>query len=180
MKALIVYGTRYGTTEEIAEEIGRVMEDERVEVDVINSKGLKNYEVSPYDLVAVGSGIKMGKWTKESLKFLRDNKSLLANKKVALFVSCGFANIKEKRAEAQEKYLDQVALEHLSGDPVATGLFGAVYDPNAKHGLMYKLVTKFVIEKELKKQGKEIGKRLDDRNWDEIRAWGRDLADLDV
>jgi menaquinone-dependent protoporphyrinogen oxidase len=32
MKALIVYGTRYGTATEIAEEIVKVLEDENVDV----------------------------------------------------------------------------------------------------------------------------------------------------
>lgn len=69
-----------------------------------------------------------------------------------------------------------MALKYLSGKPVAMGLFGSVYDPNAKHGLMYKFATKFIIKKELEKQGIDTSKRLDYRNWDEIRAWARDLA----
>jgi menaquinone-dependent protoporphyrinogen oxidase len=178
MKALIVYGTRYGTAAEIAEEIGKVMKKERVKVDLVNSRGLKDYDVSNYDLVIVGSGIQMGNWTKGSLKFLENNKLVLSNKKVALFVTCGAANDEKTRAEGQEKYLNNIAENYLSSKPVAMGLFGSVYDPNAKHGLMYKLATKFIIEKELKKQGKDTSKRLDYRNWDEIRAWARDLADI--
>lgn len=85
MKALIVYGTRYGTAAEIAEEIGKVMENEGVEVDLVDSRGLKDCDVSPYDLVVVGSGIKIGKWTKGSLKFLQNNEFSLLGKKVALF-----------------------------------------------------------------------------------------------
>ncbi len=176
MKALIVYGTRYGTAAEIAEEMGKVMENEGVEVDVINSKGLKDCDVFLYDLVVVGSGIRMGKWTKESLKFLKDNKENLENKKVALFVSCGAANEEKTRAEGQEKYLDAVALKYLSGKPVAAGLFGSVYDPNANHGLLYKLTWTKSIKKELEKKGIDTSKRYDYRNWDEIRAWARNLV----
>ena len=176
MKALIVFGTRYGTAAEIAEEIGKVMENEGVEVDLVDSRGLKGYDVSPYDLVVVGSGIKMGKWTKGSLKFLENNKSELSNKKVALFVTCGAANDEKTITEGQEKYLDDIAEKYLSCKPVAMGLFGSVYDPNAKHGLMYKLATKFIIKKELEKQGVDTSKRFDYRNWDEIRVWARDLA----
>lgn len=86
MKSLIVYGTRYGT----AAGIGKVMENEGVEVGVIDFKDLKNCDVTPYDLIIVGSGIKMGKWTKNSLKFLKDNRSILATKKGCLvcFLRC--------------------------------------------------------------------------------------------
>lgn len=174
MKTLIVYGTRYGTAAEIAEEIGKVMEARGVEVDLLNSKGLKSIDVAPYDLVVAGSGIKMGKWTKESLKFLKDNREDLENKKVALFVSCGAANEEKSQAEGQ-KYLDEVALKYLSGRPVASGLFGSVYDPDAKHGLMYRFTLRF-IKQELEKQGIDTSKPYDFRDWDEIRGWARNLV----
>jgi menaquinone-dependent protoporphyrinogen oxidase len=177
MKALIVYGSRYGTAAEIAEEIKKIIEDEGIEVDLVDSRGLKDCDISPYDLVVVGSGIKMGKWTKGTLQFLQKNKSSLSSKNVALFVSCGAANDPNTVDEGQEKYLDDVAEKYLQNEPVATGLFGSVYDPNAKHGLLYKVTTRF-IKKELEKQGKDTSKRHDYRNWDEIRAWTRDLVDM--
>lgn len=176
MKTLIVYGTRYGTAAEIAEEIGKVMENEGVEFDLVDSRGLNDCDISPYDLVVIGSGIKIGKWTKGSLKFMENNKSALKNKKVALFVTCGAANDEKTMAEGQEKYLDEVAEKYLSVKPVSMGLFGSVYDPDAKHGLTYKLAMKFIIKKELEKQGIDTSKRLDYRNWDEIHAWARNLA----
>ena len=175
MKALIVYGTRYGTAAEIAEEMSRVMKEEGAEVDLVDSRGLKNFDVAPYDLVVVGSGIKMGKWTKNALNFLKNNKEILTSKKVALFVSCGAANEEKSRAEGQEKYLDDVANKYLLNEPVATGLFGSVYDPEAKHGLMYKFTRSF-IKKELEKQGIDTTKRHDYRDWDAIKEWARDLV----
>jgi menaquinone-dependent protoporphyrinogen oxidase len=39
MKVLIVYGTRYGTAAEIAEEIKKVIEREGIEVDLADSRG---------------------------------------------------------------------------------------------------------------------------------------------
>jgi menaquinone-dependent protoporphyrinogen oxidase len=173
MKALVVYGTRYGTAAEIAEEITLVLKDEHFDVDLVNAKGLKNYDISSYDLLVVGSGIKIGKWTKESMNFLKKNKDSLSNKKVALFVSCGAANEEKSIPEGQEKYLDKVAKENLTNPPIATGLFGSVYDPNPK-GLMSKFVNRF-IKKELENQGKDTSQRIDYRNWDEIRVWTKNL-----
>ncbi len=176
MKALVAYGTRYGTAAEIAEEIARVIKDEGIEVDLVDARGLKDCDVSPYDLVVVGSGIKIGKWTKGSLKFLQNNKSALVAKNVALFVTCGAANDEKTRAEGQEKYLDNVAKENLVNEPVAMGLFGSKYDPNAKHGMMYKFTMRF-IKKDLEKKGIDTSKPIDYRDWDEIRAWACSLAD---
>jgi menaquinone-dependent protoporphyrinogen oxidase len=175
MKALVVYGSRYGTAAEIAEEIARVIKEEGIEVDLRDAKSVKDNDASLYDLVVVGSGIKMGKWTKESLKFLQKNKKSLASKKVAIFVSCGSANEEKSRPEGQEKYLDEVAQKNLMNPPIATGLFGSVYDPEAKHGLMYNFTMRFV-KKELEEKGIDSTKRYDYRDWDEIRSWARSLA----
>lgn len=177
MKALVVYGTRYGTATGIAEEIRRVLVKEGVEVDLKDARKLENYDITPYELVIVGSGIKMGKWTKGALKFLKNNKENIKDKKVALFVTCGAANDPKTVAEGQEKYLDEVAEKYLINKPVATGLYGSLYDPNAKHGLLHKVTTSF-IKKELEKQGKDINQVHDYRDWDEIRAFGRKLAEI--
>ncbi len=81
MKALIVYGTRYGTAAEIAAEMVKVLEQENVDVDLVNANNIKEYDISPYNLVVVGSGIKIGRWTKNSLNFLKNNKDVLSKKK---------------------------------------------------------------------------------------------------
>ncbi len=175
MKALVVYGTRYGTATGIAEEIAKVLGEEKFDTDLVDARKLKNCDVSPYDLVVVGSGIKMGKWTKGSINFLKKNKESLSKRNVALFVTCGAANEEKTREEGQEKYLDNFAKENLAKPPVATGLFGSVYDPNAKHGLIFKMVNRS-IKKELEKQGKDASIRHDYRNWDEIRDWAKNLT----
>lgn len=177
MKVLIVYGTRYGTATEIAEKICLVMESEGLKVDVKDARSLKNFNISPYQLVVVGSGIKMGKWTKKSLKFLKDNRKELASKMVAIFVTCGAANTEKNRAEGQEKYLNQVAEKYLLNEPMATGLFGSKFDPSAKHGLMYNFTMK-AIKKDLEKQGIDTSQTIDYRDWEQIRAWARGLAEM--
>jgi menaquinone-dependent protoporphyrinogen oxidase len=175
MKALIVYGTRYGSTSEIAEEIGKILKDKGVEVDIFDVKEMKGTEISSYDLVVAGSGIKMGSWTKESLKFLEKNKDTLSTRKVALFVVCGATRDDEKQyKEAQEKYLDNIADKYLINPPVAMGLFGGVIDPNAKYGLMDKLIMK-MVKKDLEEKGIDTTKPYDLRDWDEVRSWALEL-----
>lgn len=177
MKALIAFGSRYGSSTEIAEEIGKIMENQGVEVNLVNLRKNKVDNINNYDLIVVGSGIKMGKWTKEPLKFLNKNKSTLQDKKVALFVSCGAPlNGKEKMDEAMELYLEKIAKESLSGEPVSMGLFGGVFDPNANNGLMYKMAIK-MAKKGFEEKGVDTSKRYDYRDWDEIRDWARKLAD---
>lgn len=177
MKALIVFGSRYGSSTEIAEEIGKTMENEGANVDLVNLRKNKVDNIVNYDLIIVGSGIKMGKWTKEPLKFLNKNKSTLQDKKVALFVSCGAPlSGKKKMDEAMKLYLEKVANENLSGEPVSMGLFGGVFDPDANNGLMYKMAMK-MAKKGFEEKGVDTSKRYDYRDWDEIRDWARKLAD---
>jgi menaquinone-dependent protoporphyrinogen oxidase len=175
MKALVIFGTRYGTAKEISERIKDILQEEKLEVDLINSKETKNISVENYDIVIAGSGIKMGKWTKSTLNFLKKNRKELSNRKVALFVSCGAANQEKTKAEAQEKYLDAVAAKYLDTEPTATGLFGGVYDPNADHGLLYKLVKRN-IEKEMIRMGQDPTQEHDYRDWDAIKQWTVNLT----
>jgi menaquinone-dependent protoporphyrinogen oxidase len=99
MKALVVYGSRWGGTVSVAEKIGDYLRKANYTVDVVDAK--KQTPVDPYDLVVVGSGIRADKWTKESLNFLKKNAHALGVKKTALFVSCLMAD--REKEEAQEK-----------------------------------------------------------------------------
>jgi len=88
-KALIVYGTRYGATASTSEEIARILRQEGLEVRVVDAKKERVRDIAEYDLVIVGSGIKMDRWYSEPKEFLNNFQKELAKKKVALFVSCG-------------------------------------------------------------------------------------------
>lgn len=70
MKALVIYGSRYGTSAEIAAEITKNLIEEGMDTDLIDSKESKDLDISKYDLIVVGSGIKIGRWTKNTLNFL--------------------------------------------------------------------------------------------------------------
>lgn len=87
------------------------------------------------------------KWTKASIKFLNKKKNSLAKRKIVLFITCGAANDEKTVVEGQEKYLDNVVINNLINKPIATGLFDSVYDPNAKHGLIFKVVNRSGIKK---------------------------------
>ena len=136
-KALIVYGTRYGAAASTSEEIAETLRKEGFEVQVVNAKNEKVKDVAECDLVVVGSGIQINKWTGEPEAFLKKFQKELAKKKVALFVCCGSASQTPSEREAKpdaaetarRKYLeDKAAQYHLQ--TVALGLFGGVYNYN--------------------------------------------------
>jgi menaquinone-dependent protoporphyrinogen IX oxidase len=47
MKALIIYGTRYGATASTSEEMAKVLQNEGLEVKVINAKEEKVKDIFP-------------------------------------------------------------------------------------------------------------------------------------
>jgi menaquinone-dependent protoporphyrinogen oxidase len=181
-KALIVYGTRYGATEMTAKEIADVFRDEGLDVKVVNLKDEKVKDITDYDLVLVGSGIKIKKWTKETEKFLKKFQEELANKKVALFISCGAKYPLDEKADVETE-IEYAKTHHLEEkaakynlQPVALGLFGGVYNFN-KMGWFFRK-TLSAVKPQLEAAGvpeTEPG-LYDTRDINTIRAWAKELA----
>ncbi len=101
MKTLIVYGTRYGATTSTSEEIAKVLRGEGFDVKVVNAKEEKIKDISPYELIVVGSGMQMGKWTGEAEDFLKRFQKELAQKKIAIFVS-SMKTVTEREGKTEE------------------------------------------------------------------------------
>jgi len=179
-KALIVYGTRYGATASTSEEIANVIRKEGTEVRVVNAKEEKVKDIADYELVIVGSGIQINKWTGEPEKFLEKFQKELAKKKVALFVCCGSASqaLNEGKPEisesARRKYLEEKAAKY-NLQPVALGLFGGVYNYNKEPWWAKKAMEadRPRIEAAYKETKPGI---YDTRDWDAIRGWAKELA----
>ena len=80
MKTLIVYGTRYGATATTAKEIAKVLRNEGFGVRVVNAKEEKVEDISDYDLIIIGSGMKINRWTREPENFMKKFKKELQKK----------------------------------------------------------------------------------------------------
>jgi menaquinone-dependent protoporphyrinogen oxidase len=183
-KALIVYGTRYGTTAETSEIIAETLRKEGFEVRIVNAKKEKVQSIDEFDLIIVGSGIQMGKWTKEPESFLEKFQNELSNKKVALFVSCGSANPlsegEQKNKEmddAKRKYLQDKSVEY-NVKPIALGFFGGCYDFNKMSWFFRKTLSS--VRPKLKEAGYKESKTgvYDLRDLEAIRSWTREVAKM--
>jgi len=182
-KILIAYGTRYGATTSTAEEISKVLQGEGFEVKVVNLKEEKIKDISKFELVIIGSGMKMEMWTSKAKAFLNKFSSELKKKKVALFVSSGARALMEHKGEHDEisritkKYLGDKASKY-DLNPISMTMFGGIWDYNQ----MGKIYRKFLdAEKEnfIPAGIKETEPGVyDSRNWDEIRTWASELAQM--
>jgi len=184
IKALVVYGTRYGATADTSEVIAGVLRQEGFEVRVVDAKKDKVQSISEFVLVIVGSGIKMGKWTKEPEKFLGKFQKELLKKKVALFVCCGSAKPltegEEKTREMEKgkrKYLEDKAV-HYNLNLIALGFFGGIFDFNKLSWFLRKTLSG--VKLKLEEAGFKESKSgiYDLRNLVTIRSWAKDVAQM--
>ena len=183
-KALIVYGTRYGATASTSEDIAEVLRQEGLDVNVVNLKDDKVKDINEYELVIVGSGIQIGKWTKEPEKFLDKYQKELAKKKTALFVCCGSTEPLDEKEDknasienARTKYLEEKAVKY-NLQPLALGLFGGVYNFNRMSWFFRKTMSG--LKSKLEEAGfKETEPGLYDlRDLNAIRIWAKEVAKL--
>jgi menaquinone-dependent protoporphyrinogen oxidase len=82
---LIAYGSKHGSTAEIAEKIGQVLRESGHAVDVLPIKKIK--QIDQYQAVILGSGIYIGYWMKAAASFLKKYENDLKSKAVWIFSS---------------------------------------------------------------------------------------------
>ena len=190
-KILIAYGSRYGSTEEIAHTMAEILENAGLETQLLDLRRTKQKDWPPlasFDGVLVGSGIKIGRWTKEASAFLKTHAEELKALKpkglvVGVFVSSGMASTPGQQEEARRKYLEEVLTNVGIIDAVATyDAFGGVYDlsPSAPMGFLDKRMLGMAAKQMAKDTGTPLteGARNDLRDWDQIRAFTEHFAEL--
>lgn len=85
MKLLVAYASKYGSTAEIADVIGKELEKRQYEVEVKPVDEIDGLDA--YDGFVIGSAVYAGGWMKPAARFLRSNQERLADKPVWFFSS---------------------------------------------------------------------------------------------
>ena len=152
MKSLIAYATKGGVTGESAQVIAEVLEKEfKHEVMVINLLEDKSPDITPFDNIFIGSGIRAGQWYGRAKKLLKND---YAGKKVCLFLSACSAGDPDpaKHDEAVQKYLTKKIDKIPQLQPIAVNAFGGRMKMGGKGGV---------------------------NNYDpeQVRAWARDIGE---
>jgi menaquinone-dependent protoporphyrinogen oxidase len=165
-KILVTYASRTGTTNGVADEIGKVLTEKGFQIDVLPMQQVTN--MAQYDAVIAGSAIQAGKWLPDALQFIQTNKTILNQKTFAVYLVCMTLAIKnnEKYRGFVSDFLDPV---RSLVKPISEGMFAGKLDinkvPNLGDRIKFRLSVLFGVWKE-----------ADHRNWLEIRAWAEELA----
>ncbi|MBU7000904.1 MAG: hypothetical protein HXS51_09085 [Theionarchaea archaeon] len=181
-KVLIAYGSRFGCTEEISQEIARVLEEEGVDSQLLDLKKTnpkKWPSIGEFDGILLGSGIRITKWTKESKKFLEMYKKEINEKRSGLFVCCLLAATDQD--QAKRDYIRKV-IDELGITPDIYDAFGGVLDfsDSSNMGFLDKKMLKMAA-KAMEEEGGiaiEDDAKNDFRDWDQIRSFAENVATL--
>lgn len=179
-KILLAYGTRFGSTKEVSEELATLFEKVGFDSCLVNlKKTLREQWPSPKEFggILVGSSIKKGQWMKEPKLFLEKNKEYLSDEiLLGIFISSGFAADPDKRPKIKKEYIETV-LNELDIQANMYDAFGGVIDLSKSSKMSW--LDKKIMEK-ISKNDPAIkeNKRNDLRDWNRIRAFGEKFVQL--
>ena len=164
-KILVTYASRTGSTAEIADAIGKTLSEGGAEVDVVPMNDVK--DLSAYQSVVAGSAIRGSKWLPEAMQFIQTHRSVLLQKRFAMFTVCitmAMKNAGNYRAGVME----WVAPVRGLVKPISEGLFAGRLDfsklPFDWDSILFRITVAL-----------GIFPRGDHRDWNAIRAWAEGL-----
>jgi menaquinone-dependent protoporphyrinogen oxidase len=157
MKVLVTAASKHGATAEIASVIGAILETQKIEAEVIPPAFVQ--DVRGYDAVVLGSGVYAGHWLKPAKEFAERHAAALRDRPVFLF-SSGPVGEPPKDADAPpEMRATDTAVHALDRRVFGGRITGSQLGP------FEKLIVR-VVKAPL----------ADDRPWDDIAEWAREIA----
>jgi len=169
---LVTYGTRYGSTREVAERIAATLREGGLEVDVEPARTVSSLD--RYRAVVLGAPFFVGFWHKDARKFLERHQEALRRRPVAVFALGPIeAALEEAQLQEARAQIDGALEKFAWLKPAAVEMFVGKYDPAVLRGLD-KLVAK---PKASPLHG--VGAH-DDRDWAAIKRWAAALRFADA
>jgi menaquinone-dependent protoporphyrinogen oxidase len=159
MRVLVTAASKYGATAGIAEAIGRRLEDEHLDVDVLPIEDVE--DVGPYDSVVLGSGVYAGRWLRPARRFADEHASELASKQTWLFSSGPIGDPPKPEGDAAVKLGDLISRTGAHDHRVFAGRLD-------KSRMMF--VDRAVVTAVRSPEG-------DFRDWEEIAEWAGHIAE---
>lgn len=122
-RALVVYATKSGCTTGVAEAVGVGLAQAGWTVDV--RPAADGPDPAGYDMVLVGSGVRVGQWHEPARTWVQNNSAALKESRVALFTTCLRITDGEEARDEAVGYTDALIAE-ADISPEAVGVFPGV------------------------------------------------------
>jgi menaquinone-dependent protoporphyrinogen oxidase len=163
---LVTYATRYGSTQEVAEQVAATLRQGGLQVDILPARQVRSLD--NYRAVVLGAPLYIGHWLKDAPRFLTRHQAALAARPVAIF-TLGPTKAGEEGWQGVRAQLDKVLGAFPWLKPVSAELFGGRYDPA---GLRFpdNLLGALPASPLYRLPASDL------RDWEAIRSWARDLA----
>ncbi len=121
-KTLIAYESKLGATADAARKIAETLRSKfQLEVDLVDLKVQKTPDLSLYQNVIVGGGVRGGRVYGKTLEFLEND---LSGKNVAFFVSSTWAGTPGSYGNAKAKFVEKTLTKYPKINAVSTEAFG--------------------------------------------------------
>jgi menaquinone-dependent protoporphyrinogen oxidase len=123
---LVAYGSKHGSTQEVAEAIARRLGTSGLEAEVRPAAELE--DLTPYEGVVLGGALYFGRWHKDAAHFLAKHRQELATNPPAVF-ALGPKNADTQGLAESRAQLDKALAKLPEVEPRAVAVFGGVVDP---------------------------------------------------
>jgi len=120
MKTAIIYASKHGTTEKVANRLALKLRTDGHHVELFNLRSTISPDLDNYERIIIGGSIYGGKIQKGLVNFCENNKEKLTEGSLGLFICC---MLKDK---AQEEF-DNAFCEDLRCHSSANGIMGGEF-----------------------------------------------------
>ncbi|MEG0309209.1 MAG: flavodoxin domain-containing protein [Clostridium sp.] len=138
MKILILYGSKYGTTEECARKLKSYLHGD---IDLVNIKENKGVKLANYTKIIIGGSVYAGMFNKDIKKFLENNKSELAQKYLGIYMCC------MSHGEKVKEQLEQNIPKEILDAAKIKESFGGAFK-FSKMNFFEKMIIKMIAKKD--------------------------------
>ncbi len=168
-KILVAYATRYGSTQEVAEQVAATLRECGLAVELQPMRKVSSLD--GYRAVVLGAPIYIGRWHKDAISFLsRYREALTGGLPVAIFAGGPFAKGDEKEWQEVRKQLDQELAKFAWLRPIAVEIVAGRFDP-AKLHFSDRLIVGLPASPLHGIPASDL------RDWRAIRAWASNVAE---
>ncbi|MFW9829389.1 MAG: flavodoxin domain-containing protein [Candidatus Thorarchaeota archaeon] len=180
-KTAILYGSRYGSTEDVAVKIGEILKESGIDISVNNLKEIikdKKFNLSDYNSILLGTGIYAGQWAKSAKKFLKDYSEKVKERNLSygVFILCGEASDITKIPKLKKRHIED-KLNKYGLKSHLIDVFGGVLDltEETRMGKFEQKIIKMINKKD---PNVKLGQRNDFRDWQQIEKFALSWSNL--